>query len=43
VLDEHSTTSLTAAAQAFDLAITGVEVPCADLVDAGMIERARMQ
>jgi hypothetical protein len=39
-LDEHPTDSLAAAAQALDLAIIEVEVLCADLVDAEMIERA---
>ena len=41
-LDAHPTGSLAAAAQALDLA-TDVEVLCADLVDAEMIERARVQ
>ena len=39
----HPTGSLAAAAQALDLAVTDVERLCADLVDAGMIERARVQ
>jgi hypothetical protein len=42
-LDAHPKGSLAAAAQALELAITEVEVLCADLVDAGMIEGARMQ
>ena len=42
-LDTHPTGSLAAAAQTLDLAITDVEGLCADLVDAEMIERARMQ
>ena len=42
-LSTHPTGSLAAAAQALDLAVTDVEGLCADLVDAGMIERARMQ
>ena len=39
----HPTGSLAAAARALDLAINDVEGICADLVDAEMIERARMQ
>jgi hypothetical protein len=35
--------SLAATAQALDLAVTDVDVLCSDLVDAEMIERARMQ
>ena len=42
-LDAHPTGSLAAAAQALDLAITEVEGLCADLGDAEMIERARVQ
>ena len=42
-LDEYPTGSLAAAAQALHLAVTAVEGLCADLVDAGMLERARMQ
>jgi DNA-binding IclR family transcriptional regulator len=42
-LAAHPTGSLAAAAQALGLAITDVEIPCADLVDAGLIERAPMQ
>jgi DNA-binding IclR family transcriptional regulator len=41
-LDAHPTGSLVAA-QALDLAITDVEGLCVDLVDAGMIERGRVQ
>jgi hypothetical protein len=37
------TGSLAAAAQALGLTITDVEGLCADLVDAGVIERAPMQ
>ena len=39
----HPTGSLVAAAQGLDLAITDVEVLCADLVAAEMIEQTRMQ
>jgi hypothetical protein len=42
-LDAHSTGSLAAAAQALDLAVADVEVLCADLVDAEMIELTRVQ
>ena len=42
-LDARPTGSLAAAAQALDLAVTDVEILCADLVDAEMIERAPMQ
>ena len=42
-LSAHPTGSLAAAAQALDLPIADVEVLCADLVDAEMIERTRMQ
>jgi DNA-binding IclR family transcriptional regulator len=42
-LDAHPTGSLAAAAQALGLAITKVEGLCADLVNAEMIERTRMQ
>ena len=42
-LDAHPTGSLAAAAQALDLEVADVEVLCANLVDAGMIERSRMQ
>jgi len=41
-LDAHPTGSLGAAAQALDLPIADVEGLCADLVDAGMIERVGM-
>jgi DNA-binding IclR family transcriptional regulator len=41
--DAHPTGSLAVAAQALNLAITDVEVLCADLVDAGTIERTRKQ
>mgnify|MGYP001351491806 CR=1 FL=1 len=37
------TTGSLAAARAPGLAITDVEVFCPDLVDAGMVERTRMQ
>jgi len=40
---EHPTGSLPAAAHELDLEVTDVEVLCDDLVDAGMIERSRMQ
>jgi len=42
-LDAHPTRSLAVAAQGLDLAIADVEVLCADLVDAEMVERTRMQ
>jgi hypothetical protein len=42
-LDAHPTGSLAAAAQALNSAIADVEVLCADLVNAEMIERAPMQ
>jgi len=42
-LSTHPTGSLAAAAQALGMAIADVEGLCADLVDAEMIERARMQ
>ena len=42
-LDTHPTGSLAAAAQALGLATTEVEVLCAELVAAEMIERASMQ
>jgi DNA-binding IclR family transcriptional regulator len=41
-LDEHPKGSLTAAAQALGLPVDEVEALCADLVAAGMIERARV-
>jgi len=39
----HPTGSLATAAQALDLAITDVERLCSNLVDAGIIERVRVQ
>ena len=42
-LATHPTESLASAAQALGLALTDVEWLCADLVDAGIIERASMQ
>jgi hypothetical protein len=42
-LDAHPTGSLTAAAQALDLAITDVEGICGDPAEAEMIERGRVQ
>ena len=42
-LADHPTGSLAAAAQALGLPITDVEVLCADLVAAEMIEQTRMQ
>ena len=39
----HPTGLLVTAAQALDLAVTDLERLCANLVDAGMIERAPMQ
>jgi len=41
-LNEHPAGSLTTAAQALGLAVAEVKAPCADLVVAGMIERARV-
>jgi len=42
-LSTHPTGSLAAAAQALNLAVSTVERLCADLVDAEMIERERVQ
>jgi len=40
---DGSSRSLAAAAQALDLEVADVEGLCFDLVDAGMVERTRMQ
>ena len=42
-LAAHPTGTLATAAQALDITMTDVEVLCADLVDAEMVERTRMQ